>query len=175
MTPSRPGHGKFSTSPPKSKRSLGRTPLIYSEDTDYRRICRMGRYLRQSRQPNTASRRACRARDSCPLPRSALPSTPPAAPEDTLSTWSHSATTVTGIDSTPEMLELAAAKVTKGRLRDRRLDRPPFRRRHFDLAVCTLALTHSPDLRPPIMRARPRPPTGTAVWSSPTSTPSMSY
>lgn len=57
---------------------------------------------------------------------------------------------VTGIDSTPEMLELAAAKVPEAEFHTADLTAIPFADGTFDLAVCTLALTHLPDLRPPI-------------------------
>lgn len=57
---------------------------------------------------------------------------------------------VTGIDSTPEMLELAAAKVPEAKFQTADLTDIPFAAGTFDLAVCTLALTHLPDLRPPI-------------------------
>ena len=57
---------------------------------------------------------------------------------------------VTGIDSTPEMLELAAPKVPEAKFETADLTAIPFADGTFDLAICTLALTHLPDLRPPI-------------------------
>ena len=57
---------------------------------------------------------------------------------------------VTGIDATPEMLELAAAKVPDATFETADLTAIPSQDRWFDLAVCTLALTHCDDLRPPI-------------------------
>ena len=57
---------------------------------------------------------------------------------------------VTGVDATPEMLELAAAKVPGATFETADLTALPFPDGHFDIAVCSLALTHSPDLGPPI-------------------------
>ena len=57
---------------------------------------------------------------------------------------------VTGVDATPEMLELAAAKVPDAEFETAELTAIPCDDEAFDLAVCTLALTHSHDLAPPI-------------------------
>ena len=57
---------------------------------------------------------------------------------------------VTGIDSTPEMLELAAAKVPEAKFQTADITAIPFDDGHFDLAVCALALTHSPNVSGPI-------------------------
>ena len=57
---------------------------------------------------------------------------------------------VTGIDSTPEMLGLAAAKVPKAKFQTADLTATPFADGAFDLALCTLALTHCADLKPPM-------------------------
>lgn len=57
---------------------------------------------------------------------------------------------VTGIDSTPEMLEVAKVKVPTARFETADLAAIPLSDGVMDLAVCALALTHCPDLRPPI-------------------------
>ena len=57
---------------------------------------------------------------------------------------------VTGIDRTPEMLEVAAEKVPGARFEVADLTAIPLTDGVMDLAVCTLALTHCPDLGPPI-------------------------
>ena len=57
---------------------------------------------------------------------------------------------VTGIDSTPEMLEVAAAKVPGARFETGDLTAIPLPDEAMDTAVCTLALTHCADLGPPI-------------------------
>lgn len=57
---------------------------------------------------------------------------------------------VTGIDRTPEMLGVAAAKVPGARFEIADLTAIPLTDGAMDLAVCTLALTHCPDLGPPI-------------------------
>jgi len=57
---------------------------------------------------------------------------------------------VTGVDATPEMLELAAAKVPGATFETADLSALPFADGHFDIAVCTLALTHCADLVPPV-------------------------
>ena len=57
---------------------------------------------------------------------------------------------VTGIDRTPEMLEVASAKVPGARFEVADLTAIPLEDGAMDLAVCTLALTHCPDLGPPI-------------------------
>ena len=57
---------------------------------------------------------------------------------------------VTGIDSTPEMLEVAAAKVAAALFETADLTAIPLPDGAVDIAVCTLALTHCADLGPPI-------------------------
>ena len=57
---------------------------------------------------------------------------------------------VTGVDATPEMLELAAAKVPEAQFESGDLTDLPFADGEIDLVVCTLALTHCADLGPPI-------------------------
>ena len=57
---------------------------------------------------------------------------------------------VTGIDRTPEMLEVASAKVPGARFEIADLTAIPLAAGAMDLAVCTLALTHCPDLGPPM-------------------------
>ena len=57
---------------------------------------------------------------------------------------------VTGIDRTPEMLEVASDKVPGARFEVADLNEIPLTDGAMDLAVCTLALTHCPDLGPPI-------------------------
>ena len=57
---------------------------------------------------------------------------------------------VTGIDSTPEMLEMAAAKAPSAQFETADLAAIPLSDGAMDLAVCTLALTHCADLGPPI-------------------------
>ncbi|MYB47996.1 MAG: class I SAM-dependent methyltransferase [Dehalococcoidia bacterium] len=57
---------------------------------------------------------------------------------------------VTGVDATPEMLELAAAKVPEAQFESADLTDLPFADGEIDLVVCTLALTHCADLGPPI-------------------------
>lgn len=54
---------------------------------------------------------------------------------------------VVGIDSSPAMLRLAKAKVPDADFRLGRLDQLPAPDAAFDLAVCSLALTHLPDIR----------------------------
>ena len=58
--------------------------------------------------------------------------------------------TVTGCDATPAMLEIARAKVPGARFAEGDLTALPLEAASVDLAVCTLALTHCPDLRPPV-------------------------
>ena len=57
---------------------------------------------------------------------------------------------VTGIDRTPEMLEVASEKVPGARFEIGDLTAIPLMHGEIDLAVCTLALTHCPDLGPPV-------------------------
>ena len=57
---------------------------------------------------------------------------------------------VIGIDTTPKMLELAAAKVPAAQFQTADLAAIPLPDGEIDLAVCTLALTHCPDLGPPM-------------------------
>ena len=56
----------------------------------------------------------------------------------------------TGIDCSPEMLELARAKVPGARLELADLTAIPFATGSFDLVLCALALDHTDDLRTPI-------------------------
>ena len=55
---------------------------------------------------------------------------------------------VVGVDSSPEMLELARAKVPGAEFRLGDLEDLPLADASVDLVVCTLALTHVPDLAP---------------------------
>jgi len=55
---------------------------------------------------------------------------------------------VTGIDSSPEMLAVAAAKVPAARFELADLERIPFPDDSFDAAVCSLVLSHARDIRP---------------------------
>ena len=57
---------------------------------------------------------------------------------------------VTGIDATPEMLEVARSKVPEARFEVADLTSIPLPDEAMDLAVCSLSLTHCPDLGPPI-------------------------
>jgi SAM-dependent methyltransferase len=57
---------------------------------------------------------------------------------------------VVGIDVTPQMLEVARAKVPQGEFAQGRLEALPIPDGNFDLAVCCLALEHCADLGPPI-------------------------
>ena len=57
---------------------------------------------------------------------------------------------VTGIDSTPEMVEVAKVKVPTARFETADLTAIPLSDGVMDLAVCALALTHCSDLGPPI-------------------------
>jgi SAM-dependent methyltransferase len=74
---------------------------------------------------------------------------------------------VTGVDSSPEMLELARARVPPDvRLLDGDLESLPVEDHEFDLAVCALALGHCVDLRAPIAElARAVRPGGALVLS----------
>ena len=57
---------------------------------------------------------------------------------------------VTGIDSTPEMLEVAKAKVPTARFETANLTAIPLSDGVMDMAICTLALSHCTDLEPPV-------------------------
>ena len=57
---------------------------------------------------------------------------------------------VTGIDSTPEMLEMAKSKVPAAQFETADLTAIPLLDGTMDIAVCSLALTHCADLKPPI-------------------------
>jgi ubiquinone/menaquinone biosynthesis C-methylase UbiE len=57
---------------------------------------------------------------------------------------------VTGVDASPEMLELARARAPEARFLEGDLRRLPVDDGEFDLAVCALALGHCGDLREPI-------------------------
>lgn len=57
---------------------------------------------------------------------------------------------VTGIDASPEMLEVAAMKVPSADFNNAELASIPLPDGAVDIAVCTLALTHCSDLGPPI-------------------------
>jgi SAM-dependent methyltransferase len=55
---------------------------------------------------------------------------------------------VIGVDSSPDMLDRARARVPSGEFRSGDLKRLPVADAGADLIVCGLALTHVPDLRP---------------------------
>lgn len=55
---------------------------------------------------------------------------------------------VVGVDSAPEMLELARKRVPEAEFRDGALEGLPLADESVDVAVTTLALCHVPDLRP---------------------------
>jgi SAM-dependent methyltransferase len=55
---------------------------------------------------------------------------------------------VIGVDSSPEMLERACAKVPEAEFHLADLHRLPLPDRHVDLVVCALSLTHVPELAP---------------------------
>jgi ubiquinone/menaquinone biosynthesis C-methylase UbiE len=57
---------------------------------------------------------------------------------------------VTGVDGSPEMLELSRARLPDARLLEGDLHALPVDDGEFDLAVCALALGHLEDLRPPV-------------------------
>jgi SAM-dependent methyltransferase len=67
--------------------------------------------------------------------------------------------TVIGVDVSVEMLARAREKVPDGTFHQGTLDELPLPDRAVDLVVCSLALTHIPDLRP----VRPRRPGGHLV------------
>jgi ubiquinone/menaquinone biosynthesis C-methylase UbiE len=56
--------------------------------------------------------------------------------------------TVIGVDSSPEMLAIARAKVPAGEFREGDLHHLSVPDQHADVVVCALALTHVPDLAP---------------------------
>lgn len=56
--------------------------------------------------------------------------------------------TVIGVDSSPEMLAIARAKVPAGEFREGDLHHLPVPDQHADVVVCALALTHVPGLAP---------------------------
>jgi ubiquinone/menaquinone biosynthesis C-methylase UbiE len=58
--------------------------------------------------------------------------------------------TVVGIDTSPEMLQRAREALPSVEFQVGDLSTLPLRSGSMDLAVCTLALTHCPDLRPPL-------------------------
>ena len=73
---------------------------------------------------------------------------------------------VVGVDATPEMLEVAAAKVPTADLRVGRLESLPVDSAEFDFAICALALTHLADPTPGIIEiARAVRPGGRVVLS----------
>lgn len=57
---------------------------------------------------------------------------------------------VIGVDSCPDMLSHARPRVPQADFRRGDLDRLPLPDDHVDIVVCALALTHLPDLKPPI-------------------------
>jgi SAM-dependent methyltransferase len=75
---------------------------------------------------------------------------------------------VVGVDGSPEMLELARARVPRARFFEGDLRDFPVDDGEFDLAVCALALAHLDDLRPPVAElARVVRPGGHVVVSVP--------
>jgi SAM-dependent methyltransferase len=73
---------------------------------------------------------------------------------------------VTGVDGSPEMLELARARAPEARLLEGDLLELPVGDGEFDLAVCALALGHCDDLRQPVSElARAVRPGGSIVLS----------
>jgi SAM-dependent methyltransferase len=62
-----------------------------------------------------------------------------------LATLGH---TVIGVDSSPEMLAIAAAKVPGAEFSEGDLHQLPLPDQHVDVVVCALALTHVPELVP---------------------------
>jgi ubiquinone/menaquinone biosynthesis C-methylase UbiE len=62
-----------------------------------------------------------------------------------LATLGH---TVIGVDSSPEMLAVAQAKIPGADFREGDLHQLPVPGQHVDVVVCALALTHVPDLAP---------------------------
>jgi ubiquinone/menaquinone biosynthesis C-methylase UbiE len=73
---------------------------------------------------------------------------------------------VVGVDATPEMLELARAKVPGAEFVEGRLEALPVEDGGFDLVVCCLALDHCADVGPPIAElARAARPGGRVVIS----------
>lgn len=75
---------------------------------------------------------------------------------------------VVGIDSSPEMLALAAVKVPTARFQRAELERIPLPDDSVDAAVCGLVLSHARDLRPAVGElARVLRPGGRLVVSNP--------
>ena len=75
---------------------------------------------------------------------------------------------VVGIDSSPEMLAIAAAKVPAARFELADLERIPLPDRSMDAAVCGLVLSHARDIRPGVTElARVLRPGGRLVISNP--------
>lgn len=75
---------------------------------------------------------------------------------------------VIGIDSSPEMLALAAAKVPTARLELAELERIPLPDGSVDAAVCGLVLSHARDIRPAVAElARVLRPGGRLIVSNP--------
>ncbi len=73
---------------------------------------------------------------------------------------------VIGVDGSPAMLEVARSKVPSADFRAGRLEALPVDDASVDLVVCSLALTHVPDLRPCLAEfARVLRPGGTALLS----------
>jgi ubiquinone/menaquinone biosynthesis C-methylase UbiE len=58
---------------------------------------------------------------------------------------------VTGVDGSPEMLDLARAHVPQARFLEGDLHDLPVEDREFDVAVCALALGHCDDVRTPVV------------------------
>jgi SAM-dependent methyltransferase len=76
--------------------------------------------------------------------------------------------TVVGVDSSAEMLALAAAKVPGGRFVAGTLEALPLEDASVDAAVCALALSHARDIRPAVAElARVLRPGGRLVVSNP--------
>ncbi|RIQ11365.1 class I SAM-dependent DNA methyltransferase [Jiangella rhizosphaerae] len=76
--------------------------------------------------------------------------------------------TVIGVDSSPDMLAVARAKVPSGRFVEGELTSLPVPDDDVDLVVCALALSHVPDLKPVFAEfARVLRPGGSLVVSDP--------
>ena len=92
--------------------------------------------------------------------------TQPAGPDAMRRTWLHLGHRVTGIDASARMLEVARSKVPAAQLETADLTSIPLEDGAMDLAVCSLALTHCPDLGPPVRElGRVLRPGGTAIIS----------
>jgi SAM-dependent methyltransferase len=75
---------------------------------------------------------------------------------------------VIGVDSSPEMLALARAKVPSARFEAGDLERLPLPDASVDAAVCALALSHAPDIRPGVAElGRVVRPGGSVIVSNP--------